>query len=491
MQFKLYDTYTRSTVVLEKTNRPITFYSCGPTVYDYPHIGNWYAFIRWDILNRALQAHGFATKWVMNITDVGHLVSDEDDGEDKLEKGARREGKTAWDIAAYYGDYFTKKLQELHFSTINTLPKATEHIVEQIELVKMLEAGGHTYIIDDGVYFDTATFKTYGKLAHLDLENLKAGARVELNPQKRNGTDFALWKFSPKGETRDMEWDSPWGKGFPGWHIECSAMSMKYLGETLDIHAGGIDHIPVHHTNEIAQSEAATGKPFAKLWVHSNFILVNGKKMSKSLGNFYVLEDLKDANSSPYSADVIRLAIMESHYQTEANFSLEVLAAAEARLRGLSVIATALFQTSEQSTQPIDMLVVETFFHALLEALATNLNTPLALKALNEWATYVSNKVLLTQDKEAYADLYAKTTQATGILWDDFKPLTQEEKDLFMNYTNAKQAKKYDEVDALRNTLATHGIVIKDLSGQEYLWSRTAAQLSATLSGGGVVQTNS
>ncbi len=473
MQFKLYDTYTRSHLVLNKKETPISFYSCGPTVYDYPHIGNWYAFVRWDILNRALLAHGYTTKWVMNITDVGHLVSDEDDGEDKLEKGAKREGKTAWDVAKFYGEYFKNKLTELNFSEISVLPKATEHIPEQIELVKKLEAGGHTYNIDDGVYFDTSTFNDYGKLAHLDLENLKAGARVELNPQKRNVTDFALWKFSPKDETRDMEWDSPWGKGFPGWHIECSAMSMKYLGETLDIHAGGIDHIPVHHTNEIAQSEAATGKPFANIWVHSNFILVDGKKMSKSLGNFYVLEDLKDASGMPYDADVIRLAIMESHYQTEANFSLEVLAAAEARMRGLSVIATALYQPHTQSAQPIDIGVVASFFDNILEALSNNLNTPLVLKALNEWATYVSNKTLLSSDEATYAELFNKTTQATGLSWNSFTQLSSEEQMLFTQYTTAKQAKNYDEVDTLRSALAEHGIVVKDLSGQEYIWSRT------------------
>ena len=290
---KLHNTLSREVEEIKPLNSPeVTVYTCGPTVYDYPHIGNWFTFIRYDVLVRALRAGGFKPKWVMNITDVGHLVSDEDEGEDKLEVGAKREGKTAWAIAEKYTEYFKKGLKRLNFLQPNYLERATDHIEEQIDLVKKLEVKGLTYTIDDGVYYDTSKFPKYGELAKLDLENLKAGARVTLNPQKKNPTDFALWKFSLKAGNRDMEWGSPWGKGFPGWHLECSAIAMKYLGETIDIHAGGIDHIPTHHTNEIAQSEGATGKKFVNCWMHGNFVLVDGKKMAKSAGTFITLEDI-------------------------------------------------------------------------------------------------------------------------------------------------------------------------------------------------------
>ena len=291
---KLYNTLTRSVEDLAPLEPPkVRLYTCGPTVYDYPHIGNWFAYLRWDLLVRALKANGLEPEWVMNITDVGHLVSDADDGEDKLEKGARREGKTAWDVAAFYTDYFLNGLQRLNILTPGQICKATEHIAEQIELIQKLEEKGFTYVTSDGVYYDTAKFPAYAAFARLDLDDLQAGARVEHNTEKRNISDFALWKFSPKDRQRDMEWDSPWGKGFPGWHIECSAMSMKYLGDTLDIHTGGIEHIPIHHTNEIAQSEAATGKRFCNVWLHSNHITVEGEKIAKSLGNGILLEEIE------------------------------------------------------------------------------------------------------------------------------------------------------------------------------------------------------
>jgi cysteinyl-tRNA synthetase len=234
----------------------------------------------------------------MNITDVGHLVSDADSGEDKMEKGAKREGKTAWDVAKFYGDYFTKGIERLNFSKVTHLPKATDFINQQINLIKKLEEQEYTYTTSDGVYFDTSRFENYAKFAELNILGQEEGIRVEVNDEKRNASDFALWKFSTTDEKRDMEWDSPWGKGFPGWHLECSAMIHELLGEPIDFHAGGIDHIPVHHTNEIAQSEAAFNKPLAKYWMHCNHIQVNGNKMSKSLENFYTLEDVENKNFS-------------------------------------------------------------------------------------------------------------------------------------------------------------------------------------------------
>ncbi len=264
---QLHNTLSRKLEKLQPLHKDqIRLYTCGMTVYDYPQLGNWATYIRWDTLVRMLRESDYDVAWVMNITDVGHLTSDADEGEDKLEKGAKREGKSAWEIADFYTKMFMNGMAQLNITTPSKLPKATDHIPEQLVLLETLEKKGFTYVIDDGVYFDTSKLPDYGKLTRQKAEDLRAGARVELNAQKRNITDFALWKFSPKDQQRDMEWDSKWGKGFPGWHLECSAIAMKYLGETLDIHAGGVDHIAVHHTNEIAQSEAATGKPFANIF---------------------------------------------------------------------------------------------------------------------------------------------------------------------------------------------------------------------------------
>lgn len=316
---RLYNTLTRTIDELKPINAPIvTVYTCGPTVYDYPQIGNWFTYVRWDTLIRTLKASGLQPNWVLNVTDVGHLVSDADEGEDKLEKGARREGKTAWDIAKFYTNDFVAGMHALNMLIPDQMPRATDHIAEQIDLIKKLEDKGFTYTTSDGIYYDTAKFPRYADFAKLDLDEQQAGARVKVNPEKRNSTDFALWKFSPKDHKRDMEWDSPWGKGFPGWHLECSAMSMKYLGETIDIHTGGIDHVPIHHTNEVAQSEAITGKPLANIWLHGNHIMVNGEKISKSLGNSIRLQDIQAKGFSPI---VLRLHVLESHYRSQSKFS--------------------------------------------------------------------------------------------------------------------------------------------------------------------------
>jgi cysteinyl-tRNA synthetase len=263
-------------------------------VYNYAHIGNLRTYVFEDILKRTLEYTGYKVKHVMNITDVGHLTSDADSGEDKMEKGSAREGKSAWDIAKFYTKAFLKDIEELNIKPPTKLPRATDHIKEQIAIVKTLEKKGFTYTTSDGVYFDTAKLPDYGKLARLDKKNLQAGQRVDMG-EKKNPTDFALWKFSPTGEKRQMEWKSPWGVGFPGWHIECSAMATKYLGQPFDIHCGGIDHIPVHHTNEIAQSEAAFGKPLANLWMHGEFLLIqptNEIVCEKYYDSYYILHIL-------------------------------------------------------------------------------------------------------------------------------------------------------------------------------------------------------
>lgn len=309
-------------------------YSCGPTVYWNQHIGNMYAFIFDDLIVRTLRYLGYEVKWVMNITDVGHLTSDADEGEDKMEKGARREGISAWEVAKKYEKQFLESLDLLNVERPDVISKATDHIQEQIDLIKKIEKNGFTYRTSDGIYYDTSKFPGYGDFAHLDLEKIKEGARVEANPEKKNPSDFALWKFSPKdGTKRQMEWDSPWGVGFPGWHIECTAMSTKYLGETFDIHTGGEDHIAIHHTNEIAQGFAAFGHQTANVWMHNAFITVKGGKMSKSSGKIMTVQELQEKGYKPLA---YRLMAISSHYKKGIDFSFEGLEAAQNALEKLT-----------------------------------------------------------------------------------------------------------------------------------------------------------
>ncbi len=309
----------------------VSLYCCGPTVYHYAHIGNLRAYVFEDILVRALRRAGYKVNHVMNITDVGHLVSDGDDGEDKMEVGARRTGKSIWEIADYYSQVFFSDLAKLNVNKPNIIPKATDHIPEMIALVERLEKKGMVYRTDDGMYFDTTKFPSYGDFAKLDVENLEAGKRVALG-EKHSPTDFALWKFSKAEEQRQMEWDSPWGRGFPGWHIECSAMAMKYLGETFDLHCGGIDHIPVHHTNEIAQSEGATGQRFVNYWMHGAFLQEDSGKMSKSKGDFLTLSVLERDGFDPME---YRFLLLQAHYRSSLKFSYENLKAAQSGYRSI------------------------------------------------------------------------------------------------------------------------------------------------------------
>lgn len=339
--FKLYNTLSRSVQEFNAINPPhVGMYSCGPTVYDYQHIGHMRRYVGDDILIRVLKANGYSVRHVMNITDVGHLVSDSDTGEDKMEKGAKKFGLSVWDIAKKFEAQFKDSCDLLNITLPQDLMHATDYIPEQIELVKTLEEKGFTYKTQDGVYFDTSKFPDYFKLSRQNPEELMGGARVEIG-EKKNISDFALWKFSyPQGRSfdsaqddvatqRQMEWESPWGVGFPGWHIECSAMSMKALGSHFDIHTGGIDHISIHHTNEIAQSEAATGETFANYWVHHAFLTVDGQKMSKSLGNFYTVEDVKARGFDPMA---LRYLYLQTHYRQEMNFTWKSLEAAQTAL---------------------------------------------------------------------------------------------------------------------------------------------------------------
>ncbi|HEY5442626.1 MAG TPA: cysteine--tRNA ligase [Candidatus Saccharimonadales bacterium] len=455
----LYNTLTKQVDELKPLAPPhVTVYTCGPTVYDYAHVGHWFNYVRMDTLIRALKANGLKPQWVMNITDVGHLTSDADEGEDKLEKGAAREGKTAWEVAEFYTQDFMEGMKALNMLEPKHLIKATEHIPEQIELIKKLEEKGYTYAIDDGVYYDTAKFPLYGDFAGLDLDEQQAGARVSINPQKRQQADFALWKFSPDDRQRDMEWDSPWGKGFPGWHIECSAMSMKYLGETLDIHTGGIDHVPVHHTNEIAQSEAATGKTFANHWLHSNHVTVNGEKISKSLGNGVRLQEIVSRNIAPMA---LRLHVLESHYRSQSKFSWESLEAAQNRLKDLQAMAALRWQArptvGDSATFALEDIPLE-----LARLLAEDLNTPQALAFLSAVSSQLLT-VLIEEDMVKHFEVMLRGIDDTlGLQLMNIQDITPAQKQQIAERDQARTSQNWARSDELRDTLAAQGVGLRD-----------------------------
>jgi cysteinyl-tRNA synthetase len=456
---KLHNTLTRQVEEIRPQHAPaMKVYTCGPTVYDYAHIGHWFNYVRMDTLVRALRVNGFKPKWVMNITDVGHLTSDADEGEDKLEKGARREGKTAWEVAEFYTRDFLEGMEALNMLEPDYLVKATEHIPEQIELIKKLEKKGYTYVIDDGVYYDTDKFAAYTKFAGLDLDEQQAGARVSFNPQKRNPADFALWKFSPSGRQRDMEWDSPWGKGFPGWHIECSAMSLKYLGPTLDIHTGGIDHIPVHHTNEIAQSEAATGQRFANYWLHSNHVTVNGTKISKSLANGIRLQDITDKG---IPLEAVRLHILESHYRSQSKFSWESLEAAQNRLQDLRAVAALRWQPRE-FTHDSGTFALEDVPQVLAGFLANDLNTPEALAFLSQVSTQLLT-VHIEKDMVGHFETMLKgIDELLGLNLGGVKDISEEQKILIKQREAARAKQDWEQADAIRKQLEAQGVGLND-----------------------------
>ncbi|HIJ54986.1 MAG TPA: cysteine--tRNA ligase [Deltaproteobacteria bacterium] len=380
MQLYLYNTLTRKKEAFKPIeDKKVGLYTCGPTVYNFAHIGNLRTFIFEDILKRALLYNGYRVKHIMNITDVGHLTGDRDMGEDKMEKGAQREGKTAWEIAESYTRAFKQDMTHLNIMEPSLWCKATDSIPEQIELIKTLEEKGFTYNISDGIYFDTSKFEGYTKLSSQNLEALQEGARVEKNPEKRNATDFALWKFSPDGVKRQMEWDSPWGVGFPGWHIECSAMSMKFLRDQLDIHCGGVDHIDVHHTNEIAQSEAATGKKFFNFWMHGAFLIISGgKKMAKSEGNFLTLDSTFIQNG--IEPLVYRFATYQTHYRKPMEYSEEAVQAARNGLEHLRNQVRSLMSKGMVDTASVN----DEYKQKFIKRLNDDLNMPRALASVQE-----------------------------------------------------------------------------------------------------------
>lgn len=379
MQIRLYNTMTRKIeefVPLQPNH--VGFYNCGPTVYWDPHIGNMRALFNADILKRMFLANGYIVNHVMNFTDVGHLTSDADTGEDKMEKGAARENMTAWEVAEKYIKICLDDMDSLNIIRPTHTPRATDHIKEQIELIQKLEKLGFTYEIpDDGIYYDTSKFPDYGALGGQNLSELKAGARIE-NNNKRNITDFALWKFSPKDKKRQMEWDSPWGIGFPGWHIECSAMSMKYLGDHFDIHTAGQEHIKVHHTNEIAQSEPVVGKPWVNYWVHWAWLILKEGKMSKSSGTSYSVRDLMAKGYDPMS---LRYLMTLSHYRQPLEFSLESL---DAAATGYKNIVRRVADLMNDGDVKINQETYQQWHDKILAPVSDNLKTAEALVVIQD-----------------------------------------------------------------------------------------------------------
>lgn len=398
---KVYNTLTRRKEEFVPLNdKVVTMYSCGPTVYSYAHIGNMRAYLFMDSVRRTLKYNGYKLKGVMNITDVGHLLSDGDDGEDKMEKASREQQKSVYEIAAIYTDAFMKDLAKLNIGKPEIIAKATDHINDMIKYVEALVEKGYGYETSDGIYFDISKFREYGKLSGLDLEGQRAGARVDVNDEKRNPADFALWKKAPKEHI--MQWESPWGMGYPGWHIECSAMSRKYLGDTFDIHTGGVDHIPVHHENEIAQSEALVGHKTVDYWMHVEFMQVDGGKMSKSLKNTYTVSELEQKG---YSAMAFRYFCLNTHYRKKLNFTFEGMDAAKTAYNRLLAAVH-----SHKGGKSFDEEAVKKYDELFTEAINDDINIPLGLGVL--W------NMLKEKPSQAIYDLAMKFDKVLGLALD-------------------------------------------------------------------------
>jgi cysteinyl-tRNA synthetase len=455
-QIRFYNTLTRQKedfTPLEEGKAKV--YTCGPTVYNYGHIGNMRAYVFADILRRVLEYAGYDLTHVMNITDVGHLVSDGDEGEDKMEVGKKREGMDAWGIAEKYTQAFFEHCEMLHIKRPHHTPKATDHIAEQIEMIKTLEEKGYAYKTEDGIYFNTTKFDDYAKLGLLDIDGLSEGFRIKAGG-KKNKTDFALWKFSTKEEQRDMEWDSPWGVGFPGWHIECSAMSMKYLGEQFDIHTGGIDHIQIHHTNEIAQSECCTGKkPFVTYWLHNEFLNLSGLKMSKSKGDILTVQTLVEKGYDPLC---YRYLLLTSHYRNPLKFSWGSMDKAMVTHEKMKNKVVELKKITEPAQAYSDY--TQGYLDRFMDSLFDDMNTAIAIAELHQ---------LLKDDRVPDEEKLALVYEFDSILdigLADAERLEVSIPDDILDLVNARNKAKADKdfakADEYREKIEKNGFIVKD-----------------------------
>ncbi|HII72113.1 TPA: cysteine--tRNA ligase [Candidatus Woesearchaeota archaeon] len=456
-QMRLFNTLTRQKEDFEpREPGKVGLYCCGPTVYHYAHIGNLRTYIFEDVLKRVLLYDGYEVKHIMNITDVGHLTSDSDEGEDKMLKGAKREGKTVWEIAEFYEEAFFDDFHALGLLDPDERCRATAHINEMIELVKRIEANGHTYIVDGNVYFDISKFEHYPELAKLKLEGQEAGARVDVDESKRNKQDFVLWFTRSKFGDQEMQWDSPWGRGFPGWHIECSAMSIKYLGEQFDIHCGGTDHIPIHHTNEIAQSEAATGKhPWVKYWVHGEFLVVDSGKMAKSGDNFLTLNTLVEKGFDPL---VYKYFCYTAHYRQQLKFNWEGMESARNTFNRLKEKVLSL---KEELSSWKDPDVKGHDYHVqFVDAINDDLNIPNALAVM--WSV-LRDEELGNKEKLPLLMEFDKVLGLGFESWEREKVEASEDvMQMLDEREKAREAKDWAKADELRDRIKERGFVIKD-----------------------------
>ncbi len=480
MELQLYNTLTRKIeefVPIETGKASV--YSCGPTAYWFSHIGNMRAFLFSDVLHRTLLWNGFNVAIVMNVTDVGHLVADSDDGEDKMLIAMRREGKSAYEIAEFYAQAFFLDLTRLNILPASKYPRATDHIAEQIAMVADLERNGFTYRTSDGIYFDTSKMSEYGQLSGQKLEDKLAGARVEIG-EKRQGTDFALWKFAAEGVNREMIWSSPWGDGFPGWHIECSAMSKKYLGVPFDIHTGGIDHIAIHHENEIAQTRGADGLLQANVWMHSEFITVDSGKMSKSLGNFYTIQDLIDRGYDPLA---YRYFVLSGHYRSKINFTWEALDGAQNalhRLRGIvrswpftgTLVPSGLDATPTDAKALVGKKVAGKFTDRFHSAINDDLKTSQALAVLwdmvGDQAFSDEEKAATILDFDRVLGLGLKEYIGRA----ELEEIPAKVQVLVDQRQKARSAKNWTESDQLRDQIAGLGFTVEDTADGQKVRSR-------------------
>jgi cysteinyl-tRNA synthetase len=457
-QLTLYNTMGRQLmpfVPLEKGKAGL--YTCGPTVYNYAHTGNLRTYIFEDVLQRTLEYFGFRVHRVMNVTDVGHLTDDADAGEDKMLKAASEAGKTPWEIAEFYTKAFFDDFTALGCLMPETICKATDHIPEVIDLIKRIEAKGFTYQAGGNLYFDISKFPDYGKLALLSLEDLKAGSRIEVDKNKKNPHDFVLWFTRSKFEHQAMLWDSPWGRGYPGWHIECSAMSMRYLGEQFDIHCGGIDAIPVHHTNEIAQSEAATGKKWVNYWLHGEFLVVGQEKMSKSKGNLVPLYVLKGQGFQPLD---YRYFCLGAHYRSQLNYTQEGL---EGARNGRSTLCEKILQFKDEAKGAAGDAKggpAAKYLASFEEHVALDLNTPQALadlwNLLRDGGAGAADKLATAYEMDRVFGLGLKELEREPLTLDDELQALVEEREA------ARKEKNFARADEIRKILDRRGIVLED-----------------------------
>lgn len=456
MTVKLYNTLTKQKSDFVPLNgNEVRIYSCGPTVYSYAHIGNFRTYIFMDNLRRMLEYNGYNLKHVMNITDVGHLESDSDEGEDKMEKAAKKENKSPYEIAEFYTKAFFKDMEKLHIERPEIIAKATEHIPDMLEFAKEIVKNGYGYETSTAIYFDVSKLDKYPVLSNRNIEEQIAGARVDVDPEKRNPYDFAIWIKAPKNHI--MKWDSPWGLSYPGWHLECSAMSRKYLGEEFDIHTGGVDHIPTHHENEIAQSKGAFGKIPAQIWMHVEFLQIDGGKMSKSLGNVYTISQLEEKG---IEALAYKLFCYTAHYRTKLNFTFEGAAASQKALNRLR----EAFVKHNNGNDNVDDELIQKYKNKFLDAINDDLNMPLAMStvwelARNDLKSKKISDLLLDFDRVLGLDL----KNSEKYLEEQNKvELPDEIADLLEKRKKARKEKNWQLSDEIRDVLKEKGYIVKD-----------------------------